>query len=315
MTCVRGGEGVERERDEHRALALGEVVPGRLARGLRIAEHPEQVVAQLERLAERQPEPGELADRLTGRPGEGRADVERTLDGVLGGLVAQHVHGQVDVARAAGLGAHVEELAGHDLAAREVEERLGGAHPLAVEAAGAQQLVGPAEQQVAEQDRGRGAVLLRVPAPARALVQRAELAVRGGTPPSYVGGVHVVVVDQRAGVQQLERPAGAYECRLVLGRDPAGHGVVAPVAERGTEPLAPDDAGASRRDQALGVLAEPVEPNCVLVDEAEQLLLDVVTEGGCVPGRVPRRVRRCHRDTVVPVSFSACLRPLCVSET
>ena len=46
------------QRDQHRALALGEVVAGRLAGDLRVAEDAEQVVAQLERLAERQPERG-----------------------------------------------------------------------------------------------------------------------------------------------------------------------------------------------------------------------------------------------------------------
>ena len=90
---VRGGSGVERERDEHRALALGEVVPGRLAGRLRVAEHAEQVVAQLERLAERQPERRSARpSSLGGGAGERGAEVQRPLDGVLRGLVAQHPH-------------------------------------------------------------------------------------------------------------------------------------------------------------------------------------------------------------------------------
>ena len=53
--------GVEGERDEHGALALDQVVAGGLAGGGRVAEDAEQVVAQLERLAQRQPERRQLA--------------------------------------------------------------------------------------------------------------------------------------------------------------------------------------------------------------------------------------------------------------
>ena len=45
---------VERQRDQHGALALDQVVAGGLAGGRRVAVHAEQVVAELERLAERQ---------------------------------------------------------------------------------------------------------------------------------------------------------------------------------------------------------------------------------------------------------------------
>ena len=51
---VGGRGGVEGERDQHGALALDQVVAGGLAGGGRVAEDAEQVVAELERLAERQ---------------------------------------------------------------------------------------------------------------------------------------------------------------------------------------------------------------------------------------------------------------------
>ena len=60
-SAVRPVQRLERQRDQHRALALDEVVAGRLAGRRRVAEHAEQVVAQLERLAERQPERGSAA--------------------------------------------------------------------------------------------------------------------------------------------------------------------------------------------------------------------------------------------------------------
>ena len=59
----RGRRGVEGERDQHGALALDQVVAGGLAGGRRVAEDAEQVVAQLERLAERQPERRQLGQR------------------------------------------------------------------------------------------------------------------------------------------------------------------------------------------------------------------------------------------------------------
>ena len=45
----------ERVRDQHRALALAKIVAGRLAGQLRVAEDPEQVVAELEGPTERGP--------------------------------------------------------------------------------------------------------------------------------------------------------------------------------------------------------------------------------------------------------------------
>ena len=90
---------------------------------LRVAVHPEQVVAELERLAERQPEPGQRRQHRGVGAGERGADVQRPLDGVLRGLVAQHPHRLLDVGGAAGLHRDVEELPGDHLAAGGVEER------------------------------------------------------------------------------------------------------------------------------------------------------------------------------------------------
>ena len=81
------GRAVEGQGDQHRALALDQVVAGRLAGGRGVAEHPEQVVAQLERLAERQPErasagaavgasaPASVAPMCSGRSMEYFADL------------------------------------------------------------------------------------------------------------------------------------------------------------------------------------------------------------------------------------------------
>ena len=64
-------------------------------------------------------------------PGQGRADVQRPLDGVLRGLVPQHPHRLLDVAGATCLDRDVEELADDHLAAGGVEVAERVEHPLA----------------------------------------------------------------------------------------------------------------------------------------------------------------------------------------
>ena len=92
--CVVGpGEGV---RDEHGALALAQVVAGGLARGGGVAEDPQQVVAQLERLTQVEPVAGQGGEVLVAGATGGRADEQGVLDGVLGALEPDHVFGALD---------------------------------------------------------------------------------------------------------------------------------------------------------------------------------------------------------------------------
>ncbi len=277
------GGGVQGEGDQHGALALDEVVAGRFARGGRVAVHPEQVVAELERLAERQAVRRQLGQLVVRGAGEERADVEGALDGVLGGLVAQHRHRRLDVRRAAGLHRDVEELAGDHLAARVVEGGQRGHHPVGRQPAAAQQLIGPAQQQVAEQDRRGRAVLLGVTAPAGLAVCGREGTVGGGPSAAGVRGVHVVVVHQRAGVQQLEGGARAQQGVLVgyVGRDRA----VSPPAERRAEPLAAGHAAAALVEQQRSVRSERAQALGHLVEEVVEGLLEPLAEARLVPRR------------------------------
>ena len=155
------GQGVERQRDEHRALALDQVVAGRLAGHRRVAEDAEQVVAQLEGLAEREAEAAELGDLRARRRRPGRRRC--------GGGARWSTSPTCSAAPSSPCPRRPRPRAWaetsrncpvDDLAAGEVEVAERVEHPLGGQAAGAQQLVGPAEQQVAEQDRGGGAVLL-----------------------------------------------------------------------------------------------------------------------------------------------------------
>ena len=232
---------VERQRDQHGALALDEVVTRGLAGRRGVAEHAEQVVAQLEGLAERQAEAPSARPPCPGSaPARAAPMCSGPLDGVLRGLVAQHGHRRVDVGAAAGLHGHVEELAGDHLRAAQVEhlERRpttwGSGRPQRRSSSSAQLSSRSPSRIAAAAPYCSGS-----PRQPVARGARLEGAVGRRTAAAGVGGVHVVVVDQGAGVQQLQGGAGPDQRGLVgdLGPDRA----VAPVAERRPEPLAAAD--------------------------------------------------------------------------
>ena len=110
----------------------------------------------------------------------------------------------------------VEVLPGHQLGAHPVEDRLARA----ARAARRQPAAGVAARR--DQDRHRSPSRIaarrrrsrsgepRQPSPA---VQRGEPAVRRGLPAPGVAAVHDVVVDQRAGLEELERGRGGHDAR------------------------------------------------------------------------------------------------------
>ena len=115
----------------------------------------------------------------------------------------------------------------------------------------------------------------------------AKRAVRRRAAAPGVGRVHVVVVDQGAGVQELEGSARAHQCALVL--DVGADGPISPVAEGGPEPLAARDrrrASASRRPASGPSGAEPVGH---LGEELVERLLDAAAECRRRPSRSRRR--------------------------
>ena len=238
---VLGGDRVQRQRHQHGPLALDQVVAGGLAGDLRVAEHAELVVAQLERLAQRQPEGGQLLEHLPRwrrpaprrRAAAARWSTSRTCSAAPSSRSPRRP-GRAPAPRRRGTGRRPPP-SGRGRRRPSPAPIRSQPKPAAPE-----QLVGPGQQQVTEQDRGRGAVLRRGAGPAGPPVRRLERPVRRGPAAAGVGGVHVVVVDQGAGVQQLERRAGPEQRGLLVGsrrRD----GPEAPVAERRAEPLAPGD--------------------------------------------------------------------------
>ena len=204
------------------------------------------------------------------RPGP--RHLQGSLDRVLRGLVAHDQKGALDRSAAARLLEQVEELAGHDLGPHAVVDHLRPGQGLGAEARPVQDLVGPGQAQVAEQDRRPLPEPVGVPAPARRAVHAREASVGRCPTAAQVGVVHHVVVDQGARLQQLQRGRGAQGLVHFLS---AG-AEVAPHAERRAQPLSP-------REQ----LGEPVGEGHEVRGDVGQ---DVRLLGHeCVQGRLDRR--------------------------
>ncbi len=209
--------------DQHRALALAQVVAGRLAGLRRVAEDAEHVVAQLERLAERQPVArSSAASSAAAAPASAPAEVQRLLDRVLRALVPDHATGPLQRAlrppAGHGLLEHVEVLPGHELGAHLVEDPLArGRGPPAARPLPVKQLVAPRPGTGRRQDRAGQAEPLAVAGPAAAPVQGGEAPVDRRRAAPGVGVVHDVVVDQGGGLEELQR-GGRRDDRLAVGR-------------------------------------------------------------------------------------------------
>ncbi len=214
--ALRGRRRGQRAHDEHRPLALAQVVARRLAGDLRVAEDAEHVVAELERLAHGQAERARRGDRVVVGAGERGAERDGVLDAVARGLRTDDGPGALLVGRRVlaprqDLCVHVEVLAGRDLRlhAAEHASRPRGDRGLEVVERVAELPVARDEREVAEQDRGVLAVPRAVAGPAEVAVARREGAVRRRAAAPGVRGVHDVVVEERRRLEQLERRAGA----------------------------------------------------------------------------------------------------------
>ena len=227
--AVGGAGALERERDQGRRLALPEVVADRLAGDLRVAERAQDVVAELERVAEREPDRGERRPERCEPARERGAEVQRSLDRVLPGLV------DGDAVREPGLGARrggtgqVERLADAQLDPQLVEHAVGrvGHAP--------HQHVGVGEREVADQDRHALAEPPRLTAPSGAPMSLLEPRVDRRVAAPHARAVHHVVVREGERVHQLEGGGGVDDPRIVpfaVGADERA------VTERGPQALA-----------------------------------------------------------------------------
>jgi hypothetical protein len=198
-------------RDQQRPLALRQIGGGGLARGRRVAEHAEQIVGELERAAQRVPDAVQPDQQVLVRTGQDRPDLQGTCDRVAARLEGRDPEGQLAVGAAHGRSVQVERLADHDLLAQQGEAAEGGQQCLVGDRGGEEQLVGVDEGQVAEEDGDRPSVGLGVPLPTLLAVPGGERLVDAGPAPSRRRLVDHVVVEQRAGVQQLQGERRAFD--------------------------------------------------------------------------------------------------------
>ena len=181
-------------------FALPEIVADRLARERRVSERADHVVADLEGVAEWQPEHAQSGEQLVTAFGRGqqRTEVERALDGVLPALVAGDALGLVEPAVALDRPEDVEELA--DV---ELQPQLVPQPPDRVRHAD-QELVREHEGEIADEDRHPLAEAAGLAGPRRPSVLPGVYGVGGrGAAPAH-GVVHHVVVEQREAVHQLD---------------------------------------------------------------------------------------------------------------
>ena len=199
------GRPLDGQGEQQRPLALAQVVARGLAGHRGVAEHPEQVVAQLERHPDVRPEAAVTGHQVRFRTGDRRAEVQWPFDGVRGRLVAVDLQCGARRRIAGGLDEHVEVLPAEHLRAHRLPRgrRAGGG--VGVQSGTAQHVVGPDQGEVAEQDGGRGAEPGGPPAPRRVGVPAGEGDVHGRAAPAGGGGVHEVVVHERARLDQLQR--------------------------------------------------------------------------------------------------------------
>ena len=220
----RGGE-PPGEHEQGGRLAGAQVVAGRLAGDRRVAVDPEQVVAELERLADRQAVAGVRAS--TGgasacRAGQGAPKSSGRCDRVARPSCSRATSSARSTDQAAGLGLaeHVEVLPGdrldpHPVVAARAPRTASAAAPRARASSWSAQTRQRSPTRIAD----GGAEPVRVADAGRRRVLAGERSVRGGPAAPGGGVVHHVVVDQRERVQQLER--GERRQHRLDGRVPA----------------------------------------------------------------------------------------------
>ena len=150
--------------DDHAGgLALDQILPAGLAGDRLGAEHPQQVVAQLECLADRCAVAAQAGDRAVAAAAHRRADLQRAAHRVVARFAPRHLQHRVHRRQVADIACKISELTECQLGAHGVVTRPGLLQTAMVDAAFTQHLFGPDQTEIAEQDRRRFAESLRRP--------------------------------------------------------------------------------------------------------------------------------------------------------
>ena len=227
------------QHDQAGGLVLEQVAAARLAGDVRLPEHAEHVVAQLERLPDQLAVRTQHLQHRLARAGQRGPELERAAHRVVAGLAPGHVQDLVQGGIAAGVVDQVGELPDGQLTAQRVVAGPAAGQRGRGQAAVPEQLLGPDQAQVREQDGGRLPEVLGRPVQALGPVPAGQPHVGGGLAAAERGPVHHVVLEQGEGVHQFGAGRGAGG-GVAFGRSPVGGGTEpAQVGEGRPDELAP----------------------------------------------------------------------------
>lgn len=170
---------------------------------------PQQVVAELESLPQRQCVGAQGREERFVGPGENGSGMQGALDRVLRGLVADDFQGCVHIVRRGEDGRQVQILAVDDLAPHRVDASPQRRAAPWRQLGDFQEFIRPGQDHVTDEDRPAGAPPCRC-FPGVFRVAGGERAVDGRVSAAAVAVVHDVVVDQAEGVEHLQSGCGVY---------------------------------------------------------------------------------------------------------
>jgi hypothetical protein len=176
------------------------ILPGDLG----VAEHAQDVVAELEGLAEGDAVPGQAGQQLVGAAPQDGPDLERRLHRVAAGLEDRDPPGLGLVGRPSVGGQHVQELSGHHLHPHPVVPSEGRQEPVAGEPRSHQGPVGQDQGHVAGQDGGGQPVRSGIAHPPGPAMDLGQVQPRGGRAPPGGRPIHHIVVHDGERVQELQ---------------------------------------------------------------------------------------------------------------
>ena len=254
--------------DEHRAFALAKVIASGLAGHLGVAEDAQDVIAQLEGLAEGEPIVGQDRNVVGGEAACLSADRQRVLDRVFGGLVTDHVPGGLDVLIGGAIAqipdrlGQIEILAGHQLSAHPIEGAASARQLSLGKPARGIQLVAPVEAEVAGQDCRASAKPFAITDPATLGVPGLDQAVGSRCAAPGVAAIHDVVVDEGGRLKELHRGGQADQGFAVRPTRSA----IAPVREGRAQPFAAAQQSANGVEEVTDI-AELTQHHGLLIQE------------------------------------------------